>query len=210
MTADHALVNAVLRDQRFTDISTLAIALRRSAPQLTSDIPTMIDRLEAPIPKGRGHMHSALGYLLARMPIDKLRPFADRIIRMAEANDKWPMNGLLLIIGQLGHDTSALLRARLQSSHPATTKAAIIGICRANTTVAEPLLPELVERLNDLDATSSRRRYETRFLAKALIRHGRAADVQRILDEAAGTKKRGRTIRRDLARGAGFDPKYCG
>ncbi|MCB1511557.1 MAG: hypothetical protein KDJ36_11710 [Hyphomicrobiaceae bacterium] len=208
-SGERAIVAAVLKDNRFTDLAVLASVLRGKAATLSDLLPQILERIEQPIPERRGHSHSALGYLVPQMPTDTLMPYADRIIRIVQSEERWHMNGLLAVVGQLGRDTTALLRSRFESKHGSTVNGAIKGICRADTTVAAPLIPLLLSEFEA--AAEGQRGARGRFsiLARALIRHGRKADVIRILDKQADERRRRRVSARDLKRDAGFDPKFC-
>lgn len=208
-TENRAIVIAVLKDRRFTDLALLGSALRRHAPALVDDLPLMLDRIEEKSPEARGHSHSALGYVIAQMPASALKPHADRIIRIVEAEDRWHMNGLLAVVGQLDRDTSALLRSRFESKHDSTVNGAVTGICRADAAVAAPLLPLLMAYLEAAAEGRGRSRGRISSLARALIRHGRKTDVIRILDSLANDQQRHRIQSRELEREAGFDPKFC-
>lgn len=88
--------------------------------------------------------------------------------------------------------------------------AAIIGICRADPDVAQPLMPEVMARFETAAGDPRHNRARMTSLARALIRHGHKADVERIIAEYPSGNKRGRVSQRDLNRDAGFDPRFCG
>jgi len=203
------IVKGIIRDQRFTDLTQVGFTIKRFPHQFNSDLPALLNRLAVKTPEARGHSHSSLAYAIAQMPPEDLRLHADRIIAIAEDEDRWHMGGLLKIVGQLGRDTSGLLRTRLNSTHSSTARAAIIGICRSDNEVARPLIPDLLAGLRDAVAGHGRRGDSLRAYALALIRHGHSREVNNLLDSLPEQKQRGRVRKRDLERGENFDPRYC-
>lgn len=206
---DLRIALAVLRDGRFTNLTQFAWLIRRWPEQFTSAIPEILGRLEKPVPERTGHSHGALGNALAKLPLHSLRPYGERIIRIAQAEDRWHMNDLLSVAGQLGIDTTNLFRERLSSSHASTARGAMIGLCRADAPIAAPFMPELLDRFRAAATGNQRLLRNASLLVRTLVRHGRKPDLVIILEATGDHEKRGRVLRRSLRLKAGFAPRFC-
>lgn len=208
LTAEETeLVRGVLADPRFTDLSLMAIMLREQ-PQVTATLlPLMLDRLAVKTPERTGHGHSALGYAIAALDPALLKPHAPRIVAIVEAEDNWHMAGLLTVVGQLGLDTSDLIRARLGAASSATVKAAAVAVCRAEPEVAGKLFTDMRARLQHY-STARGKGDHIRSYYLALVRHGLKDEAAQVLG-LPDRDLRGLLMRTDLALEAGFSSRRC-
>jgi hypothetical protein len=140
---DKAIVQQLLGDRRFSGMAFLLSALEAEPELVIPLIPGLLNRLAVPIDESKGHDHNAIGWLIARAPIESVRPFSGQIIRIAESSDQWHVSPLLVVAGRLDADASDLLIRRLKAESWTVRGAAVNGICSADAALKARLLPEL-------------------------------------------------------------------
>ncbi len=138
---DVALLQRLLANKRVVDHFHVSEALRRHPEVAAPVIGDILDRLEKPVSEAHGHNHSHLAWIVARAPIESVRPYGQRILKIADMSDQWHLAPLLRIAGRLDVDGSDLLRRRLKAASRSVREAAVVGVCAADQPWATALAP---------------------------------------------------------------------
>jgi hypothetical protein len=138
---DVALLERLVANKRVTDHFRLYTVLERHPEAAAGMIGDILDRLAKPVPESAGHNHSHLAWVLARAPIESLKPHAARILATAETSSEWHLSPLLRVAGRLDVDATDLLARRMAAKSSTVRGAAVYGACTADERWASKLLP---------------------------------------------------------------------
>lgn len=141
--ADINLLERLVADRRITDHLRVSLVVQRHPQAGAGMVSSILDRLEIPIGEATGHNHNRLAWILVRVPIENLRPHAERILAAAEKSDQWHMSPLLIVVGRFDIDPTNLLRRGLAAASNTVREAAAAGVCLAADPWAAALTPDL-------------------------------------------------------------------
>jgi hypothetical protein len=167
--ADISFLQRLVADRRVSDHFQVYLVLQRWPAVGSGMIEPILDRLERVVPESTGHNHSHLAWILARAPIQALRPFAARIMSVAALSDQWHYAPLLRVAGQLGVDPTDLLTSRLLGPPSNGLENAVVAVCLADEPWRARLLPA-VETV--LERYSGRTYNGQKYLSIALLTLG--------------------------------------
>jgi hypothetical protein len=205
---DVALVGRLIANRRVTDHFRVFVLLERHPAAAAGMVSDILDRLEEPVPEAVGHNHSHLSWVLARAPIDSLKPLAPRILEVASRSDEWPLSPLLRVTGRLGVDPTYLLTRRLNAKSHYVREAAAMGVCTADEPWASALAPHVETILDQYRGKSYGGNTDLVIALKIMRRAGRSAAVSAFLTTLSEADAR--RINAEVFRRPVEDATYCG
>ncbi|MBK9082183.1 MAG: hypothetical protein IPL88_08965 [Rhizobiales bacterium] len=169
-----ALIRTALTDHRLTEAHGLVEALRRHRDVAYAAMGDMIGRLEVPSTNERGHLHAGLAWIVAQAPLDLVRPYRTRIAALLARDAEWGPSALMIPLGRIGGDPTALFVERLAVERGSVAWTAAKAICAADSALAPQVLPVIRATLDR--AMSAERNRPNRdiveIMLRALRRHG--------------------------------------
>jgi hypothetical protein len=202
-------IRSVVADDRVTSPE-IGIAIQHMAERnptlFESLIPIILDRIIARVDQGPGFYKDALGWSLRSFPADSLRPYREKMLRIAENQSDWPSNGVLVRLAELNSDDAISLVVRRLDSSGSRRKFAAIAACRATAEAWPKLEPAVLAHLtprinNRLDDDESP-------LLLALVRFGKKAQALEVVQKRRLANETYVTERLDKL-SSDFDPNHC-
>jgi hypothetical protein len=133
------------------------------------------------VSEAHGHNYSHLAWIVARAPIESVRPYGQRILKIADMSDQWHLAPLLRIVGRLDVDGSDLLRRRLKAASRSVREAAVVGVCAADQPWATSLVPDVEGILDYYRGKRWGGNGDLIVALKIMKRSGRDAEVEAFL-----------------------------
>ena len=178
--AESKLIRDILADRRFSRVHELGPVLRASPALAEITVGLVLDGLERDRRYVNSHFREKLTAGLTVVDPARLRPHAARIIKLVDASERWESDGIDIIIGQLGVDTTPMIRKRLAGVRGRGAAAAAVAACRADPHIAKALQAEILLRFEQIVA-EQRNHYLMRSHFLALVRSGAKAAAMRVL-----------------------------
>jgi hypothetical protein len=189
---DVDFIRRVLADVRVSDrdVGTTFLKLCRKFRQpLERLIPVALEKLKVQPQMREREYHGQIGWAISEYPAESLKPYADQIISLLEAQDDWWVGGLLSRAGELDVDTSELIKRRLKSDSDSVRRFAALAACRAPVEMwenIEPVALSIVEK----PIQGWKLEDDTRKLMLGLIRHGKKATVEKLIESGSTLKNK--------------------
>lgn len=198
--ADLTLLRRTLADRRIDDAYGLVQVLQRHPQAAQAMVGEILAHLAIPSTDAKGHTHNGLAWALVRMPPEKLRPYRDGIAAILAADSLWGPAPLMIPLGRIGGDSSALFAERLKVERGSVAYTAAKAICAAGPALAPQMLALARETLDR--AASAERKRPSRDMAammlRALVRHGAGDEARSRIAQLAPEPKDFDRLTRDV------------
>ncbi|CAN7187915.1 hypothetical protein LJR090_000594 [Bosea sp. LjRoot90] len=197
---DVRMLERLITDPRVTEQARIFEVMQKFDLIGAAAIEAILDRLQRPAPESIGHEQNQLVWILIRVPLNRLKPYGERLLATAALSDQWHYAPLLQVVGRFGIDPTGLLQSRLSSGRSARRDSAITGVCAADEPWRGQLLPAVETIVEEYRGQPDRGNSELvvgiftlgeqNATAAGVLASMIEADRRRVLHQVAGMRRR--------------------